>query len=84
MIQKILPFGLIITYCLSYGDALAKGIGMNGLPLFLVAAVPVILFLFSTAFKIRSLYFLADRKKIYAYGFFIVVLMTYAWLKIAA
>ena len=84
LIEKFLPFGLIITYSLSYKLGLERGISMNGLPIFLVAAIPVILFLFSSAFKLKFLYFLVDRKKVYTYGFLGLIGIAYIWMKFSA
>lgn len=84
LIEKVLPFGLIVTYYLSYKVGLEKGVNMNGLPIFLVAAIPVILFLFSSAFKLKFLYFLVDRKKVYTYGFLGLAAIAYIWMKFSA
>lgn len=44
IIEKLLPFGLMMTYSLSYKLGVEKGLGMRGIAIFLVPTIPVLLF----------------------------------------
>ena len=81
ILKKFLPFGLLLTYCLSYYVGRNKGLSMSGLLIFLVTTVPMIFYLLSLTFNIKHLDFLNDKRKIYNYGFMGLFLIVYAWTK---
>ncbi len=80
ILKKLLPFGLLLTYCLSFYIDINRGLSMSGLPIFLVPTIPMILYLFSLIFNIKHLDFLLDRRKIYNYGFIGLFLISYTWV----
>jgi hypothetical protein len=82
ILKKVLPFGLLLTYCLSYYVGRNKGLSMSGLPIFLVTTVPMTFYLLSLTFNMKHLDFLKDKRKIYNYGFMGLFLIVYAWTKV--
>ncbi len=81
IIEKALPFGLILTYYLSYYVGLQRGLDAKGLPIFLVTFIPMILYLFLIGYNFKSLSFLKDKRLIYNYGFIGLFVTAYIWVK---
>jgi hypothetical protein len=81
LIEKLLPFGLISTYVLSYYIATQKELDTRGLPLFLVTSVPIIMYILFVGYNIKQLSFLQDRRWIYNNGFLGLFLIVYVWTK---
>jgi hypothetical protein len=81
IIKKLLPFGLLLTYSLSFYTGLNSGFNMSALPIFAVTAVPMILYLFSLVFNLKVLGFLKDRRKVYNYVFMGLFVIVYVWIK---
>jgi hypothetical protein len=82
LIVKVLPFGLLLTYLLSYFDGLQQSIDQRGLPLFFLTFTPMIMYFILLGYDLKLFSFLKDKRKIYNYGYIVVFMTVYILIKV--
>ncbi|NOS93254.1 MAG: hypothetical protein HOP30_15145 [Cyclobacteriaceae bacterium] len=80
-IEKVIPFGLMVTYGMRYYLESPDKLNSGWVVLFLVTAVPVIGYLFLVIYKIRWFVFLLDQRRIYNHGYILLYALVYLWVK---
>ena len=81
LVEKVLPFVLLLIYSWSYYVAKERGLNEDGLPIYIVTFIPVFLYLILIGHHVKWLNFLRDKRWIYNYGFLAVFVLLYVFIR---